>query len=124
MPMNVIFCERVCPTLKLLFGHYKLAHEKPGYVFTCPVDGCIQHYQAVRCLERHMKSNHPEVNLLKRPTPPTPDDDGQPTRKHSAAILNILAPVLPELIGGSADLTHSNLTELKVSGDFQKGAYA
>ena len=54
----------------------------------------------------------------------TPDDDGQPTRKHSAAILNILAPVVPELIGGSADLTHSNLTELKVSGDFQKGAYA
>ena len=54
----------------------------------------------------------------------TPDDDGQPTRKHSAAILNILAPVVPELIGGSADLTHSNLTELKVSGDFHKGAYA
>ena len=53
----------------------------------------------------------------------TPDDDGLPTRKHSAAILNILAPVLPELIGGSADLTHSNLTELKVSGDFQKGEY-
>jgi transketolase len=27
------------------------------------------------------------------------------------------------LIGGSADLTHSNLTELKGFGDFQKGAY-
>ncbi|MDJ0598648.1 MAG: transketolase [Crocosphaera sp.] len=54
----------------------------------------------------------------------TPDDSPTPTRKHSAAILNKLAPVLPELIGGSADLTHSNLTELKVSGDFQKGQYA
>jgi transketolase len=37
--------------------------------------------------------------------------------------LNAIAPVLPELIGGSADLTHSNLTEIHVSGDFQKGAY-
>lgn len=53
----------------------------------------------------------------------TPDDKAMATRKHSQACLNALAPVLPELIGGSADLTHSNLTELKVSGSFQKGAY-
>ncbi len=53
----------------------------------------------------------------------TPEDKGLPTRKYSEGCLNLLAPVLPELIGGSADLTHSNLTELKVSGDFQKGAY-
>ena len=45
------------------------------------------------------------------------------TRKYSEACLNKLAPVIPELIGGSADLTHSNLTELKISGEFQKGAY-
>ena len=38
-------------------------------------------------------------------------------------MLNYLSPVLPELLGGSADLTHSNLTELKNSGDFQKGQY-
>jgi transketolase len=38
--------------------------------------------------------------------------------------LNALAPVLPELIGGSADLTHSNYTLLKGFGDFQKGQYA
>ncbi|BDA40116.1 transketolase [Candidatus Atelocyanobacterium thalassae] len=53
----------------------------------------------------------------------TPEDTGISTRKHSANILNYLSPVLPELIGGSADLTHSNLTELKDSGDFQKGHY-
>ncbi|MEO1148928.1 MAG: transketolase, partial [Cyanobacteria bacterium J06638_22] len=53
----------------------------------------------------------------------TPEDKVMATRKHSQACLNALAPVLPELIGGSADLTHSNLTELKVSGSFQKGAY-
>ncbi|MGJ5676525.1 MAG: transketolase [Nostochopsis sp.] len=45
------------------------------------------------------------------------------TRKTSEMTLNALAPVLPELIGGSADLTHSNLTELKGAGDFQKGQY-
>ncbi len=50
-------------------------------------------------------------------------DGAAPTRKISEKCLNVLAPVLPELIGGSADLTHSNLTELKCSGDFQKGAF-
>jgi transketolase len=52
-----------------------------------------------------------------------PEDKSLASRKHSEICLNALALVLPELIGGSADLTHSNLTELKVSGSFQKGAY-
>ena len=53
----------------------------------------------------------------------TAEDKALPTRKHSENCLNKLAAVLPELIGGSADLTHSNLTEIKVSGEFQKGQY-
>ncbi len=53
----------------------------------------------------------------------TPADKALASRKHSEICLNALGPVLPELIGGSADLTHSNLTELHCSGDFQKGAY-
>ncbi|MBW4631772.1 MAG: transketolase [Iphinoe sp. HA4291-MV1] len=53
----------------------------------------------------------------------TPEDKGVATRKHSETSLNKLAAVLPELIGGSADLTHSNLTEIKGFGDFQKGQY-
>ena len=53
----------------------------------------------------------------------TPEDKGLATRKYSEGCLNKLAPVVTELIGGSADLTHSNLTELKGFGDFQKGAY-
>ncbi|MEH2164220.1 MAG: transketolase [Nostoc sp.] len=53
----------------------------------------------------------------------TPEDKGLPTRKHSENCLNKLATVLPELIGGSADLTHSNLTEIKGKGDFKKGNY-
>lgn len=43
------------------------------------------------------------------------------TRQHSQTMLNVLAPVLPGLIGGSADLAPSNLTLMKISGDFQKG---
>lgn len=38
-------------------------------------------------------------------------------------MLNALAPVLPGLIGGSADLAPSNLTLMKMFGDFQKGSY-
>jgi len=53
----------------------------------------------------------------------TPEDKALASRKHSEICLNALAPVLPELFGGSADLTHSNLTELKGQGDFQKGQY-
>lgn len=41
------------------------------------------------------------------------------TRKLSETVLNSLAPHLPELIGGSADLTASNLTKWKGSEDFQ-----
>ncbi len=54
----------------------------------------------------------------------TPDDKALATRQTSEKALNALAQALPELIGGSADLTHSNLTYLKVSTDFQKGQYA
>jgi transketolase len=53
----------------------------------------------------------------------TADDAAIATRKNSEICLNKLAAVLPGLIGGSADLTHSNLTEIKTDGEFQKGAY-
>lgn len=53
----------------------------------------------------------------------TPEEKGKATRQYSEGVLNALAPVLPELIGGSADLTHSNLTEIKGFGNFQKGQY-
>jgi transketolase len=42
-----------------------------------------------------------------------PDEKGIATRKASGAILNALAPVLPELWGGSADLAGSNDTTMK-----------
>lgn len=41
-------------------------------------------------------------------------DEGNPaTRKASQNALNVLGPAVPELFGGSADLTHSNLTNFK-----------
>ncbi len=52
----------------------------------------------------------------------TPDDKGVATRMHSYNCLNAIGPNLPELIGGSADLTHSNLTDIKGESGFQKGA--
>jgi transketolase len=42
-----------------------------------------------------------------------PDAKGMATRKASGAVLNALAPVLPELWGGSADLAESNLTTME-----------
>lgn len=48
-----------------------------------------------------------------------PNDKAMATRQCSEACLNALAEVVPELVGGSADLTPSNLTKLTMSGDFQ-----
>jgi transketolase len=45
-------------------------------------------------------------------------DGKEATRKHSGAVINALAPVLPELFGGSADLAGSNLTDVSGGGDF------
>ncbi|MGB7563990.1 MAG: transketolase, partial [Prochlorococcaceae cyanobacterium] len=54
----------------------------------------------------------------------TPADKGLATRQYSYNVLNAIGPKLPELIGGSADLTHSNLTDIKGEKSFQKGAEA
>jgi transketolase len=53
----------------------------------------------------------------------TPEDKADATRNYSGKCLNALADVLPEVIGGSADLAHSCMTLLKSSGDFQPGHY-
>ncbi len=42
------------------------------------------------------------------------------TRKTSEAVMQALAPVVPELMGGSADLNPSTFTWLKGLGDFQR----
>ena len=45
------------------------------------------------------------------------------TRVASGEVINALAPVLPMLIGGSADLGVSNNTDIKDSGSFEAGSY-
>jgi transketolase len=45
------------------------------------------------------------------------------TRVASGKVLNDVAPRLPELLGGSADLAPSNNTYLSGYGDFEKGGY-
>ncbi|KAI0713223.1 transketolase [Earliella scabrosa] len=48
-----------------------------------------------------------------------PSDAAQASRKLSEIVLSAIVPVLPELVGGSADLTGSNLTRTKTMVDFQ-----
>ncbi|MDQ4121336.1 MAG: transketolase [Acidobacteriota bacterium] len=49
--------------------------------------------------------------------------EAKATRAYSGEIINALAPVLPQLIGGSADLAPSNNTSIKESHAFQAGKY-
>ncbi len=46
------------------------------------------------------------------------------TRAYSGEIINALAPVIPQLFGGSADLAPSNNTAIKDSGSFEPDNYA
>ncbi|MGC9356269.1 MAG: transketolase [Anaerolineae bacterium] len=52
-----------------------------------------------------------------------PEDGPLATRAASGQVLNALAPVIPELVGGSADLEPSNKTYLRESVDFQAASY-
>jgi len=54
----------------------------------------------------------------------SPDEKGKATRINSQECLNGLASVLPEFMGGSADLAPSNMTLMKSTGDFAKDQYA
>lgn len=50
------------------------------------------------------------------------DSKGMATRAASGKVINALAPVLPELVGGSADLAPSNNTWIQGEAAFQKDA--
>ncbi len=47
-----------------------------------------------------------------------PDEKGIATRKASGAVLNAMAPAVPTLVGGSADLAGSNNSKMKGLGSF------
>ncbi len=70
------------------------------------------HPQQRRLLDRLARRELPDGWAGVLPAFP-PDQTGMATRKASGAILSALAPVLPELWGGSADLAGSNDTTMK-----------
>lgn len=51
------------------------------------------------------------------------DVEAKATRAYSGDVINAIAEAVPQLIGGSADLTPSNNTYIKSSADFQFGQY-
>ena len=70
-------------------------------------------------LQRRLGRELPEGWDATLPTFP-PDAGGLATRSASGKVLNALSAKLPELVGGSADLTPSNNTKFEEAGDFQK----
>jgi transketolase len=75
------------------------------------------HPDLARELERRLAGRLPEGWDAALPAF-TPKDGALATRAASNKVINAIAPRLPELIGGSADLTGSNLTEIKGGGAF------
>lgn len=53
----------------------------------------------------------------------SPDPKGEATRKSSHKCIQAISKVVPNLIGGSADLAESNLTTIPDSGLFQAASY-
>jgi transketolase len=74
-------------------------------------------------LSRRFAGKLPEGIFDKLPHPVFGKDPDVATRKHSQNCLNGIAPNLPELIGGSADLTPSTLTDYKGVVDINTGSY-
>jgi transketolase len=84
----------------------------------------LKAYQAVYTqleteLERRLMGELPENWDADLPTFPA-DPKGMATRAASGKVINALAPRIPELMGGSADLTPSNNTWINNVPDFQK----
>jgi transketolase len=131
-------------------GHADLARVKKAYGFeedkyfevprdvssayaACRTAGIAKHAAWTAMFERY-RNAHPEIAAeferrqrgelpqgWKAALPTwTPEDKGLATRQSSQQVLNKLAEAIPELVGGSADLTPSNLTKFKGALDFQK----
>jgi transketolase len=90
---------------KMKFDAYKQLHPKLGAE-----------------LARRLAGEFPDDWAAELPVFPA-DAKGMATRASSGKIINALAPILPELIGGSADLAPSNNTMIDDSPDFQKDSF-
>lgn len=74
-------------------------------------------------LSRRMTGELPE-NIEQYPKGFPADEKGMATRSASGKVINQLAPHLPDLMGGSADLTPSNNTWIDGDAPFQKDNHA
>ena len=95
-------------------------------------EGAAKEQEWEQLLEKYSSSNKTEAADLKRrltgdlpegweknlPTY-SPSDDAVASRKLSEIVLTKIHQAIPELVGGSADLTGSNLTRWKDAVDFQ-----
>ena len=62
-------------------------------------------------------------NGWEKSLPTFEDLESKATRAYSGDVINAIAETVPQLIGGSGDLTPSNNTYIKASEDFQFGKY-
>lgn len=76
------------------------------------------HPDLAKEFERRMSGSLPEGWQKELPRW-TPADKALATRQSSQVVLNKLAELIPDLVGGSADLTPSNLTKFRGALDFQ-----
>ncbi len=73
-----------------------------------------EHPERAAELRRRMAGDLPDGWQQKLPAA----TEGKATRANSGEVINALADVLPELLGGSADLAGSNKTDVDDGGDF------
>jgi transketolase len=107
-------------------------------VFRAHAQQGAEREQQWRAMWTEYRKEHPELaeqfqrSVLDRALPeswseslPVADekDKALASRQHSQACLNSMCNMLPELIGGSADLGPSNLTVMKSAADFAPGSY-
>ncbi|KAL3230789.1 Transketolase 1 [Nakaseomyces bracarensis] len=106
-----------------VYDLYQAKLAKPGAKANQDWDACFAKYQQKypelgADLARRLSGELPANWCSKLPTY-TPADSAVATRKLSEIVFQNIYDELPEMIGGSADLTPSNLTRWKEAVDFQ-----
>lgn len=104
--------------------------------FQTKLEKNIRSYHDWRLLFQTWQSEHPEkagqlTRILDKALPETlvsaipdfPGGESKATRQASGIVLNAIAPLLPELIGGSADLAPSTNTFLSKGGTFSRSSF-
>jgi transketolase len=106
-------------------AHFREAVER-GTTQEQEWDALVERYVSAnetegRAWQTLMKGDLPEGWEEKLPT----FEGAKPmaTRAASGEVINALAPVIPALVGGSADLGPSNNTDIKDGGSFEAGSY-